>query len=145
MKSHIRLSVIAGLTAVVAAAPVIAQVPGSVGAGVSANGVTQFRDEKTGKIWTPDNVSKDNQTPQQQATVPVTPSDKAFDPNSQSVAVTGVVIQRPRANLMGTVPVTAGPSVPIVTIDSPWLQAVPKQNWLSVLYITNNSANVVEP
>ncbi len=30
-------------------------------------------------------------------------------------------------------------------IDSPWLQAVPQQNWLSVLYVTNNSANVVDP
>jgi len=148
MKSRIRLSAlagVAGLAAIAAAAPVDAQMPGSVGAGVSANGVTQFRDEKTGKIWTPDNVSKDNQTPQQQATVPVTPADKAFDPNSQAVVVTGVVTQRPRANLMGTVPITAGPSVPIVTIDSPWLQAVPKQNWLSVLYVTNNSASVVEP
>jgi hypothetical protein len=45
---------------------------------------------------------------------------------------------------MGTVPITAGPTVPVMVIDSPWLQAVPQQNWLSVLYVTNNSANVVE-
>ena len=53
-------------------------------------------------------------------------------------------MQRPKGNLMGTVPITAGPNVPVVVIDSPWLQAVPQQNWLSVLYVTNNSGNVVD-
>lgn len=130
-------------TPVSAQAPA-AQTPGMIGAGVSANGVTQFKDERTGKVWTPENVSKDNQTPQQQAATPATPADKAFDPTSQSVG-TQVVVQRPRGNLMGTVPITAGPTVPAVVIDSPWLQAVPQQNWLSVLYVTNNSANVVDP
>lgn len=120
------------------------QAPGTVGAGVAPNGVTQFKDERTGKVWTPENVSKDNQTPQQQAAVPSTPADKAFDPNAQASA-TQVVLQRPRGSLMGIVPITAGPTVPAVVIDSPWLQAVPQQNWLSVLYVTNNSANVVDP
>lgn len=126
-----------------AAAPAFAQAPGTVGAGVSANGLTQFKDERTGKVWTPENVSKDNQTLQQQAATPQTSADKAFDPNSQTVG-TQVVVQRPRGSLMGTVPITAGPTVPVMVIDSPWLQAVPQQNWLSVLYVTNNSANVVE-
>lgn len=119
-------------------------VPGTVGADVAPNGVTQFKDERTGKVWTPENVSKDNQTPQQQAAVPNTPADKAFDPNAQASG-TQVVVQRPRGSLMGIVPITAGPTVPAVVIDSPWLQAVPQQNWLSVLYVTNNSANVVDP
>jgi hypothetical protein len=126
-----------------ASASAFAQAPGTVGAGVSANGLTQFKDERTGKVWTPENVSKDNQTLQQQAATPQTPADKAFDPNSQTVG-TQVVVQRPRGSLMGTVPITAGPTVPVMVIDSPWLQAVPQQNWLSVLYVTNNSANVVE-
>lgn len=120
------------------------QAPGTVGTGVAPNGVTQFKDERTGKVWTPENVSKDNQTPQQQAAVPSTPADKAFDPNAQASG-TQVVVQRPRGSLMGIVPITAGPTVPAVVIDSPWLQAVPQQNWLSVLYVTNNSANVVDP
>lgn len=119
-------------------------VPGTVGADVAPNGVTQFKDERTGKVWTPENVSKDNETPQQQAAVPNTPADKAFDPNAQASG-TQVVVQRPRGSLMGIVPITAGPTVPAVVIDSPWLQAVPQQNWLSVLYVTNNSANVVDP
>ena len=142
-------SAVAATLAVAAASPASAQAPGAqppgaIGAGVSANGMTQFKDEKTGKVWTPENVSKDNQTPAQQAAVPSTSADKAFDPNSQTVG-TQMVVQRPRGNLMGMVPITAGPSVPTVVIDSPWLQAVPQQNWLSVLYITNNSANVVDP
>ncbi len=142
MKHSLTLTAIAGILTF-SAASACAQAPGTVGAGVSANGLTQFKDEKTGKVWTPENVSKDNQTPQQQAAMPQSSTDKAFDPNSQVVS-TQVVLQRPKGNLMGTVPITAGPNVPVVVIDSPWLQAVPQQNWLSVMYVTNNSANVVD-
>ena len=142
MKRSALLATLAGSLVVASAA--FAQAPGTVGAGVSANGVTQFKDERTGKVWTPENVSKDNQTPQQQAAMPKTAADKAFDPSAQSVG-TQVVVQRPRGNLMGIVPITAGPTVPAVVIDSPWLQAVPQQNWLSVVYVTNNSGNVVDP
>ena len=148
MNRYFTLIAVAGALAFAAASPALAQVPaaqtpGMIGTGVSANGVTQFKDERTGKVWTPENVSKDNQTPQQQAAMPATPADKAFDPNSQSVGMQ-VVVQRPRGNLMGTVPITVGPTVPAVVIDSPWMQAVPQQNWLSVLYVTNNSGNVVD-
>ncbi|HQS16740.1 hypothetical protein [Reyranella sp.] len=149
MKRHFTLFLATSALAVASAMPAhaqapVAQAPGMIGAGVSANGMTQFKDERTGKVWTPENVSKDNQTPQQQAAMPSTAADKAFDPTSQSVG-TKVVVQRPRGNLMGVVPITAGPTVPSVVIDSPWLQAVPQQNWLSVLYVTNNSASVVDP
>ena len=40
---------------------------------------------------------------------------------------------------MGVVPITAGPTVPIVVIDSPTLQAVPGDRWVAPLYLTNNS------
>lgn len=143
MKRSALLATLAA-SVVVASTSAFAQAPGTVGAGVSTNGLTQFKDERTGKVWTPENVSKDNQTPQQQAAMPKTPADKAFDPSGQSVA-TQVVVQRPRGNLMGTVPITAGPTVPVVVIDSPWLQAVPQQNWLTVVYVTNNSGSVVDP
>ena len=144
MKRHISVACAVVGLAMIVPGLTLAQTAGSVGAGVSANGVTQFKDERTGKVWTPENVSKDNQTPQQQAATPTMQTDKAFDPSAQSVA-TQVVVQRPRGNLMGTVPITAGPTVPAVVIDSPWLQAVPQQNWLSVVYVTNNSGNVVDP
>ncbi len=87
----------------------------------SAFAQAQFRDEKTGKVWTPDNVSKDNQL--RPSNEPSTPADKAFDPKAQIATATGVVVQRPNATLMGVVPITAGPTVPIVALDSPTLQA----------------------
>ena len=40
---------------------------------------------------------------------------------------------------MGVVPITAGPTVPIVALDSPTLQAVPGDRWVAPLYLTNNS------
>ena len=55
-----------------------------------------------------------------------------------------MVEQHPHAKLMGTVPITAGPSVPIVTLDAPSLQAMPGQRWIAILYVTNNSANSID-
>jgi hypothetical protein len=101
----------------------------------------QFVDQRTGKVWTPETVSQDNKAG------PATPSsarDRAFDPRSQLTVVEGVSVQRPRANLMAVLPVTAGPGVPIVTLDGASLQAVPGERWLTVIYITNNSANVID-
>jgi hypothetical protein len=46
---------------------------------------------------------------------------------------------------MGTVPMTAGPSVPIMTLDTPSLQAVPAERWIAILYVTNNSAGTINP
>jgi hypothetical protein len=103
----------------------------------SAVAQTQFRDEKTGKVWTPDNVSKDNQL--RPTNEPSTPADRAFDPNAQIATATGVVVQRPTANLLATVPITAGPNVPIVTLESPSLQAIPADRWVAPIYVTNNS------
>src|ERR1051325_5149681 len=92
--------------------------------GVAAMAVTasafaqaQFRDEKTGKIWTPDNVSKDNQL--RPSNEPSTLADKAFDPQAQIATATGVVVQRPNATLMGAVPITAGPTAPTAPLQSP--------------------------
>ncbi|MDP3241864.1 MAG: hypothetical protein Q8M69_15680, partial [Reyranella sp.] len=87
MNRYIVLTAVAGALALATMSPALAQVPaaqtpGTIGAGVSADGGSQFKDERTGKVWTPENVSKDNQTPQQQAAMPTTPADKAFDPNS---------------------------------------------------------------
>ena len=59
----------------------------------SAFAQAQFRDEKTGKVWTPDNVSKDNQL--RPSNEPSTPADRAFDPKAQIATATGVVVQRP--------------------------------------------------
>jgi len=103
----------------------------------SAVAQTQFRDEKTGKVWTPDNVRKDNQL--RPANEPSSPADRAFVPNAQVASAPTVVVQRPAANLIGTVPVTAGPTVPLVTLESPTLQAIPSDRWVAPVYVTNNS------
>lgn len=96
----------------------------------------QIRDARTGKVWTPEPVCVE---PSQASSY----SNKAFDPSGQSVQAEGPVVQHPRAQVMDTVPTTAGPTVPLMTLDVPSLQVLPGQHWLSILYVTNNSANTV--
>ena len=69
----------------------------------------------------------------------ISSQDKAFDPQAQRAVIEGVTVQRPRAQLMGVLPVTAGPNVPLVTLDGASLQALPGERWLTALYVTNNS------
>ena len=44
-----------------------------------------------------------------------------------------------------SVPITAGPTVPIVNLGDATLRAVPGKRWQVVLYLDNNSAGVVVP
>jgi hypothetical protein len=100
-------------------------------------GVPEFRDPKTGQIWTPLNVGRQSGPP--------TPEDLAFDPLGQAVYVRGVVVQRPGIVPLDSVPITAGPTVPIVNLGDATLRAVPGKRWQVVLYLDNNSAGVVVP
>ena len=100
-------------------------------------GVPEFRDPKTGQIWTPLNVG--------QQSGPPTPADLAFDPLGQAVYVGGVVVQRPSVVPLDAVPITAGPTVPIVNLGDATLRAVPGKRWQVVLYLDNNSAATVVP
>ena len=113
--------------------------PDSIAA--TAGGPIEFRDPKTGKVWTPYNVSQDDKQAPRTA---ISVQDKAFDPQSQRTVVEGVTVQHPRAQLMGVLPVTAGPGVPLVTLDGASLQAIPGERWLTALYVTNNSAATVD-
>jgi hypothetical protein len=114
-------------------------VGGLVGLGLTGAAMAQeFRDSRTGKTWTPDLAQESVATAN-----PNAPVNRAFDPRAQGEMVPGIVEQHPHARLMGTVPFTAGPSVPIVDVDAPSLQAIPTKHWLAVLYVTNNSANTV--
>ncbi len=110
-----------------------------IGGTALAQNVPQFRDSRTGKVWTPEITNEEASV-----SGPSSYADRAFDPHAQAVRVEGVVIQHPRANLMGTVPITAGPAVPIVTLDVPSLQVLPGRHWLSILYVTNNSASTID-
>ena len=112
---------------------------GLVGLGVAGAVLAQeFRDSRTGKVWTPDLVGGSLSEANPNAQV-----NRAFDPRAQGAVVPGIVTQHPHATLMGTVPFTAGPSVPIVDVEAPSLQPIPTKHWLAVLYVTNNSAGTV--
>lgn len=117
--------------------PAAAQVIRSSVDMAASSGVPEFRDPKTGQIWTPNNVGL--------VSGPNTPADRAFDPLAQAARVDGVVVQRARITPLGTVPITAGPTVPIVNIDGASLSAIPEKRWQVVLYLNNNSARTVAP
>jgi hypothetical protein len=136
MKALRIVAIAAGLAAIGAAGTSLAQ---NVAASPGYPG--NITDTRTGKVWTPSFDSLDAYQP----TDPSHPVNREFDPRAQQGGAPGMVTQRPRAELMGTVPITAGPSVPVMTIDAPSLQAVPGQRWISVLYVTNNSGNSINP
>jgi len=101
----------------------------------------QLTDTRTGKVWTPAWDSEDARQP----TDPSHPVNREFNPRNQTASIPGMIEQHPRATLIGTVPMTAGPSVPIMTLDTPSLQAIPTERWMAILYVTNNSANSIDP
>ncbi len=101
-------------------------------------GLPEFRDPKTGQVWTPENVGQG----------PIgkpTPADLAFDPLAQAARIKGVVVQRPKFSALGWSAPTAGPSTPLVTMDNASLRAVPGKRWQVVLYVNNNSAGTLAP
>jgi hypothetical protein len=106
-------------------------------AAVSENGTVEFRDQITGKTWSPSEVSQDGK--------PVSAEDRAFDPRAQVATANEVVVQHPNMHLLELVPITANPGMPIISIDNPNLQAIPGQHWQTALYVTNNSMDVVQP
>lgn len=98
-------------------------------------------DTRTGKVWAPSWDSLDASQP----TDPNNPVNREFNPRDQRAGIPGMVELHPKAELMGTVPITAGPTVPIMTIDAPSLQAVPAKRWIAILYVTNNSGATINP
>ena len=131
------LGILACLVGLTMASAAHAQAPRSKVDMPATPGVPEFRDPKTGQIWTPLNVG--------QQSGPPTPEDLAFDPLGQAVYVRGVVVQRPAIVPLDAVPITAGPTVPIVNLGDATLRAVPGKRWQVVLYLDNNSASVVVP
>ena len=131
------LGILACLFGLTMAAAAHAQAPRSKVEMPATPGVPEFRDPKTGQIWTPLNVG--------QQSGPPTPAALAFDPLGQAVYVQGVVVQRPSVVPLDAVPITAGPTVPIVNLGDATLRAVPGKRWQVVLYLDNNSAGVVVP
>lgn len=126
------LSVAGGANAQLPRQPVSASVDR-----VAVSDGSSFRDPKTGHVWTPDNVGEDGK--------PLDPKDRAFDPNGQVTLSGGVIEQRARIRYVGRVPMTAGPTVPLVEIDSPSLRVRPGKHWLAVIYLQNNSLATLAP
>jgi hypothetical protein len=120
------------------ASTVAAQAPRSSVDVAATAGVPEFRDPKTGQVWTPLNVG---QGPLKSPA----PNELAFDPLGQAVRLQGAVIQRPGLAITGWAPPSAGPSVPLVTIDNASLRAVAGKRWQVVLYVNNNSAGTMAP
>jgi hypothetical protein len=131
------LGILACLVGLAMASAAQAQAPRSKVDMPATPGVPEFRDPKTGQIWTPLNVGLQSGPP--------TPEDLAFDPLGQAVYVQGIVTQRPTIVPLAAVPITAGPTVPIVNLGDATLRAVPGKRWEVVLYLDNNSANAVVP
>ena len=128
------LACLAGMTLASAA---FAQAPRSNLDVAASTGAFEFKDPKTGQVWTPETVGQDGR--------PLTqPDDKAFNPQAQNVPLQ-LVEQRVRGRPVGMVPITAGPTVPIVAMDNASLRAVPGQRWQVVMYLDNNSGNAVSP
>jgi hypothetical protein len=130
-------TILTGLVVLTVASAALAQAQRSSINAAASSGVPEFRDPKTGQVWTPETVGQDGR--------PLTgPDDKAFDPSAQSVPAKAAE-QRVRGRPVGSVPITAGPTVPIVAMDNASLRVVPGQRWRAVLYLDNNSGNPVEP
>ena len=130
IKQFLHTGSLATIVGLVMASHSLAQAP-------AASSPPQFRDPTTGQVWTPQNVGG--------SSGPNTAADRAFNPQSQTAAVPGVVVQTPTVAVLGTVPITAGPNVPIAIIDNSSLSVIPGQGWQVVLYLNNNSAGPINP
>lgn len=119
------------------ASSAIAQAPRDKVDAPVTSGVPDYRDSVTGRVWTPANVGG--------VSGPNTPADRAFDPLDQATVVQGTVLQSAQVTQLGTVPITAGPTVPIVSFGTMTLQAVPGRRWQLTMYLNNNSGNSVTP
>jgi hypothetical protein len=142
MPSPITKTIFAAFAATILSATASAQTPPPVQRSSvdvpTTPGLPEFRDPKTGQIWTPENVGRG----------PIgkpTPADLAFDPLAQATRYQGLVVQRPNFAPLGWSAPTAGPSTPLVTIDNASLRAVPGRRWQVVLYVNNNSAGTLAP
>ena len=101
-------AIVAGVAAVGLAGSALAQ---NLATGPEYSG--RITDTRTGRVWTPNLDSLDAYQP----TDPNHPVNREFNPRDQQAGIPGMVELHPKAELMGTVPITAGPTVPIMTID----------------------------
>jgi hypothetical protein len=107
---------------------------------VTASALAQdrgFRDEKSGKIWTPENVGQDGK--------PIAPEDRAFDPSGQAVTMSSSVENNVRMEIVGRVPMDAGPTVPLVEATDLRLRDSPGGFWGLEVHLSNHSTQPRSP
>jgi len=136
MRSSRVAAIAAGMAAIGLAGSALAQ-----NLATSPEYAGHITDTRTGRVWTPNWDSLDAYQP----TDPNHPVNREFNPRAQQASIPGMVALHPKAELMGTVPITAGPAMPFMTIDAPSLQAVPGKRWIAILYVTNNSGVSIDP
>ena len=96
----------------------------------------EFRDPKTGQVWTPDNVGQDGK--------PVAPADRAFDPSGQAVVVGPPVRVMPTVSVIGTVPISSPPA-PLVEVNDLSLRTGDDGYWHAEFHLQNNNASPHAP
>ncbi|MBV8406817.1 MAG: hypothetical protein JOY64_04245 [Alphaproteobacteria bacterium] len=129
--------VLACVLAIAAAPAVFAQVALSSRGAVTSSNAMEFKDPRTGEVWTPATVGNDGR--------PLAgPNDEAFDPQDQN-AGSKRYEQTVRGTMVGKVPITAGARIPVVSIDNASLGAVTGRRWQVVLYLNNNGGDYVSP
>lgn len=131
------MKALVGVAVLAIVAPAHGKAPRSTVDISASAGVPEFRDPKTGQIWTPNNVGL--------VPGPNTAADRAFDPLAQAASVDGVTVQKPKITPLGAVPIAAGPTVSLVNIENATLRAIPEQRWQVVLYLNNNSNRTIAP
>ena len=85
-------NILACLIGMIVASAAFAQAPRSALDAAVSTGPAEFKDPKTGQVWTPETVGQDGK--------PSKPDDKAFDPKAQAVP-TQFVEQRLRGMPVG--------------------------------------------
>src|SRR5258708_28601855 len=70
----------------------------------ASTGAFEFKDPKTGQVWTPETVGRDGRPLSQ-------PDDKAFKPQEQNAHLQDVA-QHERGRTVGSVTITANPTAP---------------------------------
>jgi hypothetical protein len=97
----------------------------------------EFRDPKTGQIWTPYNVGQDGK--------PVAPADRAFDPSGQAVVVGPPVSVVPTVSVIGKVPISTGPVVTLIEVNGLSLQTSGDGYWHAGFHLQNTSPSPRAP
>ena len=133
---HIVPKVLIGLVALTMAQAALAQATCSSVAVAASTGAPEFKDPKTGQVWTPETVSQDGRPSPDPTTRPSIRARKMCRPWRRATGA-----RQAGRNGAGH----GGADSADRRHDNATLRAAPGQRWQAVLYLDNNSGNPVEP